>query len=342
MAQSFDPSALRLSGEPVPIAEDVATNSGLGRTGFTVSDSGILAYRSGVSAAKTAQVSWYDRTGKKLESITKPGDDRTIRLSPDEKKLALSRREGPTQANGDIWILDLLRGALPTRFTSDPEDEVSPVWSPDGSEIVYQDSKGKFYRKATNGAGNPEVLLNSDGARVWDWSRDGRFIAYDQGTNTARDLWVLPLSGDRKPVSFLRTKFVGIFPRFSPDGRWISYNSNEGGKQDVYVRPFPASDRQVRISAGGGIDAQWRLDGKELFYIAPDGKVMAVDVKSGSDFQAGLPKPLFDTKIFGLGTIFGAYAVSHDGQRFLINETTETANPSPIIILTNWTATLKR
>jgi hypothetical protein len=134
-----------------------------------------------------------------------------------------------------------------------------------------------------------------------------------------------------------------VGPRFSPDGRWISYISNEGGTQDVYVRPFPNSDQQFRISVGGGRDAQWRVDGKELFYIATGGKMMAVDIKTSPEFGASVPKPLFESRIVGLGSVFGAYAVTHDGQRFLINETVDSAsNPSPITILMNWTATIKK
>src|SRR5262249_37715247 len=148
---------------------------------------------------------------------------------------------------GDIWILDLKRAALPARFTFAPEDEMSPIWSPDGTQIVYGFDNRSIYRKAANGAGSPEELFKSSSTTFpYDWSPDGRFIAFDStGAKTARDLWILPLTGDRKPIVFLQTDFSEMFPRFSPDGKWISYTSNEGGGQDIYVRPFPASDRQV-------------------------------------------------------------------------------------------------
>ena len=151
---------------------------------------------------------------------------------------------------------------------------------------------------------------------------------------------MLPMSGDRQPFPFLQTQFNEQQAQFSPDGKWIVYTSDESGTPEIYARMFPATDGKWRVSTGGGCQPTWRRDGRELFYIASDRKLMAVDVKPGTSFEVSVPKKLFDTRVLSLTDFGNHYAASADGQRFLINSTIET-NASPISVVVNWTASLK-
>ena len=181
------------------------------------------------------------------------------------------------------------------------------------------------------------MLKSAQPLGIWDWSADGRFILYRVlGAKTKNDIWVLPLFGERKPYPLLQTEFGEFWARFSPDGRWVAYVSDETGTNEVYVREFSGSGGRLQVSVGGGSSPSWRRDGKELFYNS-GGKLMAVDVKvSGSGFEPGVPKLLFEK---GGGSIFD---VSGDGQRFLIPVLVEESSPEPITVVLNWTADLKR
>ena len=202
-----------------------------------------------------------------------------------------------------------------------------------------------MYQKIASGTGNEEVLLRSSEEKVPDdWSSDGRFIVYETlNPKTNKDLWVLPMSGDRQPFPFLQTEFNELQAQLSSDGKWIAYTSNESGALEVYVQTFPASGGgKWRVSIAGGCQPSWRRDGRELFYIAADRKLMAVDVKLGAIFEAGVPKTLFATRVLSLTDFRNHYAVSADGQRFLINSTMEETSATPINIVVNWTAALKK
>jgi Tol biopolymer transport system component len=255
------------------------------------------------------------------------------------------------QGNNDIWLMDATRT---TRFTFDAGRDRNPIWSPDGSRIVFNsDRKGSpdLYVKPSNGAGSEELLLESEQLKVaTDWSRDGRFLTYlSVDPQIGPDIWVLPMEGDRKPFVFLKTNFVEGDAQFSPDGHWLAYQSNESGRYEIYVRPFNGSapgasnSGQWQVSTSGGINERWRSDGKELYYIAPDGKLMAAPVTtSGATFQPGTPVALFQTRVYGFTdpTLMFQYDVSRDG-RFLINIVLEEAS-SPITLLQNWSPETKR
>jgi Tol biopolymer transport system component len=236
---------------------------------------------------------------------------------------------------------------LRTRFTFGPADELTSHWSPDGSRVVFNSNrKGHYdlYQKASSGAGTEEVLLEDNLDKYpGSWSPDGRFILYVTGAttpHTGNDLFILPLSGDRKPYPFLQTQFNERYGQFSPDGRWVAYFSNESGKYEVYVAPFPGPGGKWQISTGGGSFPRWRRDGTEIFYLAPDNKLMAaaVDGKAGT-FEVGVVKPLFQTRVTGSRY---EYDVSADGQRFLINTAPVQAASAPITVVLNWTAGLKK
>jgi eukaryotic-like serine/threonine-protein kinase len=284
---------------------------------------------------------WLDRAGKRLGRLGSPGTYTGLRLSPDEKSVAVSsfdRKAG----NADIWLFDLSRGVT-SRFTFDPSYDTCPLWSPDGNSIVFnslRDSTWNLYQKASSGVGKDEPLLkSSDNKFPSDWSRDGRFIAYTSiSPKGDSDLWVLPLFGEAEPIPFLQTESTEFRGQFSPDGRWMAYTSDESGRSEVHVQPFPVPGRKVQVSMAGGSAPQWRRDGKELFYLAPDGKLMAVAVKTGTVFETGISKALFETGLPGYP--WAEYAVSNDGRSFLMSlgETT----PVPFTVVINWRAELKR
>jgi serine/threonine protein kinase/Tol biopolymer transport system component len=281
MAQAFDADSLKINGDPLPVAEQV-DRLGLGRRDamFSVSETGVLVYWSGSSA--NLQLVWFDRQGKQLSTVGPVGSYVTPWLSPDEKRVTFGSSE-PDGGGSDIWIMELARGT-PTRFTFDPAIEAVPLWSPDGSRILYSsDREGplNLYQRAANSAGEAEPLPKNDNNNKLanDWSADGRFIlfqAQDQRTNS--DLWVLPISGDQKPFPYLHADFSEAQGRFSPDGKWVAYVSNESGKWEVYVQSFPVPGGKWQVSNSGGAQPQWRRDGSELFYISSDRKLMAVDV----------------------------------------------------------------
>jgi serine/threonine protein kinase/Tol biopolymer transport system component len=343
MAQPFDPRHLVLTGEPFPIAEQIQTTGTNPPYGvFSTSENGVLAYQTGTGA--TANLAWVDRTGKQIGVLGDTASYDDIDLSPDGKRASVSISDGKQR---DIWLYDVARG-LRTRFTFDPANEFGSIWSPDGSRIVFNSNrKGHFdlYQKASSGAGTEEVLLeNNHDKYPTSWSPDNRFILYDTvGDRTGFDIWVLPLSGDRKPFPFLQTQFNEAPGQFSPNGRWVAYASDESGKAEVYVAPFPGPGGKWQISIGGGDWPRWRPDGAEIFYVAPDNKVMAAPVNGkGTSFEVGVVKTLFQA---GAGATIGLryrYGVSADGQRFLINTAPAEAASAPITVVLNWTAGLKK
>ena len=354
LAQSFDASRLQLAGEPFPIAERVVGDAGNGLGAFSVSDSGVLTYRTGGTSGVDMQMAWFDRQGKQIEPVGMPAPYQGVDLSPDGTRVAAHRHDGQ---GGDIWLLERTRGTT-SRFTFDAaQDNASPLWSPDGSRIVFTSLRGGswgLYQKLSNGAGNDELLLRANApVASLSWSRDGRFIAYWLGEQKTRgDIWVLPLAGDRKPFPFAQTPFAEGGGQISPDGRWIAYYSDETGRNEVYVRPFPSGAGKWQISTDGGRWPRWRRDGKELLYMwsSTPPKLFAVDVKaSGATLEASVPKGLFDTGVTipaHSGGPYLPYAASPDGQRFLLARPPSTgaddAASAPITVVMNWTTALKR
>jgi Tol biopolymer transport system component len=276
--------------------------------------------RAAPRGAIDGRLTWFDRQGKTVGTIGEPGLYRTLAISPDGKRIAVERTDPQTQ-NKDIWLLDAAGGAA-TRFTSDPGWDAFPTWSPDGSRIVFTSNRSgvyDLYRKPSSGAGNEELLYQStEGKGPNSWSPDGKFlIYYSLGQPTHLRLLAVDGPADRQPVPLVDPQFSSVTGRFSLDGRWIAYSSNESGKNEVSVRPFDAATGSagspVIVTSGGGRTPLWRGDGKELFYINADGIATAVEVKTGTTFQASAPKPLFKVPA---ALLF--WDVAPDGMRFLM------------------------
>ena len=323
MAQRLDLQQKSLTGDPITVADPVAAgNTSAG--GASVSAAGLVAYRAG--GASLRQLTWFDRTGKAVGVVGEPDANMfSPALSPDGRRVAIDRT---VQGNRDVWLMDLAREGI-TRFTFDAAVDGYPIWSPDGSRIAFESKRkgGSWTSGSSRRAGQAtEELLLETPYDEWpfDWSKDGRFLLYHQDDpKTGPDLWSLPMTGnDRKPAVVVNTPFTEQAGQFSPDGRWVAYETNESGRFEIVVQPFPAPSGKWQLSTDGGRQPRWRADGKELYFISPDGNLVSVAVAaSGSTFEAGRPAALFPTRI--LGPIVAAtaqYTVSRDG-RFLINQT---------------------
>jgi Tol biopolymer transport system component len=341
VAQPFDAKALKTTGEPVPLAEKIGTDN-VGLALFSVSRNGVLAYRTGEAGGRLL---WRDRTGRDIETVGDPGNYGNPTLSSVGDRLAFNLADART-GKADVWIRDLTRGVT-SRFSLGPGNNIRPLWSPDGSTIVFssdRDGTLDLYEKSTQGQGGEKLLLKSPSASyASSWSRDGRYIAYaSQDPKSNWDLWALPTFGDRKPVPILVAPFIEIQPAFSPDGRLVAYTSNESGRTEIYVQTFPDGAGRWQVSSSGGTDPSWRGDGKELFYRTPDQKFMAVGIQTtGSDVQAGIPQVLFPVRIRA-GNARNKYASSADGQRFLFDAPLGREAMSPTTVVLNWPSSLDK
>jgi Tol biopolymer transport system component len=367
MARRFDADRLEFTGEAIPVAEDVAYNPQLGQSAFYASDEGTLIYRKGSIVQGQGTQGWYwtDRTGKPIGTIRLPLNvNADLRLSPDGKQVAyFEGGTGGLVASGvpaDIWLYDLGRN-LTTRLTTNAATNGFPVWSPDGKGLVFSSRRGNaataLYEKSSNGAVPEHIVFQPEAGTVVmarDWSLDGRFIVFEKGspgrTDPQRDLWMLPMSGERKPTPYLATSFDEAQPVLSPNGRWLAYVSNEARTYQVVVQPFPdPSSGKWQISPNGGVFPRWRRDGRELYYLDPQRRIVAVSVASEGGFEVGKATPLFETALSFFpdrAPTSVPYDVSADGQRFLIavppDPLPPSTNPSPITVVLNWTSALKK
>ena len=314
--------------------------------GFSVSATGVLAYSRGLTTL--SRLTRFDREGKSLGAVTELGDYVNFRLSPDNKRLAVSKID-PVLNNTDLWLIDL-PGGLPARFTADPASDTAPIWSPDGSRIVFRSDRAGFNRlfeRPANGT-EPEKPMGSANQIAFptDWSPDSKTILFYTPFSPLTgsfDVLTIKVPGDEAPVPIARTPFADIDGRFSPDGRWVAYASDDSGKMEVYVQAFPQAGNRRRVSSGGGSEPRWRRDGGELFYLAADGKLMAVPVRLTPSFEPGTPRPLFQTQTAFVGSPYRMnYDVGGDPPRFLVNLVTDAAASSTITIVLNWPATLRK
>ena len=354
LAQELDVSSLKLRGEPHPIARPVASVRVIGQTDASVSATGLLLY----SASNTlSQFTWLDRKGKPLGVVGEPAEWGPFDFSPDGRTIAATRG----QADGyDLWMLETERG-VSSRFTFRPGISNFPVWSPDNRAIVFSsdasDASRNLFRKEVTGAGIEQRVTQSPNVQlVTDWSRDGRFLLYwEIAPGTGFDLWILPVMPDGRPVPdakpkpYLRTPFNEWNGRFSPEPnpRWVAYQSDESGRYEVYINSFPAAGGKIRISTEGGAYPEWGgavgKDGRELFYVSPDNKLMTVNLKFVRDsVEASVPHELFDLPAAEpQSSGWSPYQVTPDGNRFLVRATPQQASP-PLTVIVNWPALLKK
>jgi len=342
VAQAFDAKALKFTGLAVPVGAGVGSSAGARYGYFSVSETGVMAYQAATGTV-TSQMTWYNRNGEKLGTVGEPGPYSSSALSPDGTRLASGMGESGAR---DIWIYDLKRGTE-SRLTAGSEDNHNPVWSPDGNRIMFTSNRegGRdIYEQGANGPNDAEsILVSKDRPKdVDDLAADGRYVIYDTAGGADTELWLLPLFGEHQPFPFVQGSFGARTGRFSPDGRYVAYASTETGRSEIYVQTFPDHLGKWQISTDGGTEPAWRRDGKELFYLSPEDKMMAAEVNTSSGrLQAGVPKPLFQAQLVqGLGWR-NRYVVSADGQRFLtLTPAGETAN-NPMIVVLNWPSDFK-
>ncbi len=336
-AQPFDDRKAELRGEPRLLVPSIHYFFGPSHSSFSASRTGVLAYQ---TAARSSRLAWFDREGKEKAQLGEPSVVKGLRISPDGGQAAVDI-ENPKTGSSDVWVFDLNRG-VSTRLHSDPVDESMPVWSADGSKVLYRsDRKGPpdIYETAIGVPGSEKPLLELPGVQQpEDVSSDSRTLAYLQYvTTTVWNIWLLPLKGERKPALWRRTPFNETSPRFSPDGRWIAYESDESGNPEIYLALTEGGGEKQRISPGGGRRPRWRRDGRELCYIAPGDIVMAIPIGLGQHAEAGSPAPLFH-----VGTAIQNYDVSQNGSRFLIETPSDAFPESPLRVILNWPTALEK
>jgi serine/threonine protein kinase len=346
IAQPFDLSRLELKGDPVMVTEQVGMNGATVRPLFTASQTGMLVYQSG-NMSGGWDLLWFDRDGKAAGRVGSP--DRYIQpaLSPDGKRIAVNIYTG-SQGVGDIWIFDTTRGTN-TRLTFGPANNGSTVWSPDGKTIYYSSStKGlpHISSKAADGSGSERIILEtSNTAEVpLSLSPDGHYLAYlrkDLSKDAGSHIWLLPLSGDGKPVPILQDTWTERDGQISPDGKWMAYTSNESGRNEVYITPFPGGGAKWQVSKDGAIWPKWRSDGKEIYFLDGLDNIVAVDVTPGGNaVNLGVPHVLFQA--IGVQRDYGPFEVTADGKKFLVNSGSLNQGSEPFTLVQNWTDDLKK
>jgi eukaryotic-like serine/threonine-protein kinase len=341
LAQSFDLNRLELTGEASPILTDIQYESRIAHVVFSVLDGKALVAQSGAGVS-LSRLQWFDRSGKEVGSVGEPDVYSNVELAPNGKSVAVDKNDIGNQ-NTDVWIYDL-QGGSTKRMTFDPAIDAMPVWSPDGKRVVFSSSRKQtfdLYLKATDGAQEEKAI---EAAPAWDkypssWSRDGKYILYTRES----ELWFLTLP-DLRDQLFLKPPSAIKNGQFSPDGKWVAYASNESGKWEIYVTSFPEAHGKWQASNGGGDQPRWRGDGRELFYLAPDGKIVAVPVKEGASFSSGAPAALFQANqrepVATSEQV--AYDVTRNGQRFLINTYVKNGKIQPMTVVLNWDAESKK
>jgi eukaryotic-like serine/threonine-protein kinase len=339
-AQKLDLSSFKLTGDVVRILDKVKLQSRILYAAFSAGGDAVVAQTAG--EVSLSRLTWYDRSGKVVSDSTPPDTYGNVTISPDGKFLGIDKTDTAND-NTDVFIYDLARSSF-RRLTFDPAIDSVPVWSPDGSRIAFGSSRGhnfETYIKPADGS-QPEHMLELQPAGVdflpLDWSSDGSNLLYF----AAPDFWVHSFS-DGSSHLFLKANAPLSNARFSPDGKWVAYSSNESGRWEVYVTSFPDARGKWQVSTSGGEEPRWRGDGKEIYFMAPDSKLMAASVDTASGFESGTPAVLFQTdpqeRIATTEMII--YAVSRDGQRFLVNTSYNNGSEHPMSVVLNWKSQTK-
>jgi eukaryotic-like serine/threonine-protein kinase len=336
LAQEVNRDSLQLTGAPRLVDNPVGSSGNTAYMRVAASANGVLIYQ----PSTLARFTWFDRAGKALGVVGEPGDYSTFRLSPDGRKLAASRL---TPGGSDLWLLELDRG-ISTPFARGRGPHAYPIWSRDGSIIIFSGPTASLFRRLVQGTGQEMSLLPPAGLQLpYDWSRDGRFILYSEGQN----VWILPVTPDgsptpeAKPKVNMERRFNLTDVRLSPmqNPQWVAYYSNESGRYEVYIQAFPEPRGAVRVSTGGGRWPEWGPDGRELFYVSADNKLMSVSFRRGAALEPSVPHELFTLPTGD--NQFSPYDVTSDGQRFLVRTPAERSNRSLTVII-DWPELLKR
>jgi Tol biopolymer transport system component/tRNA A-37 threonylcarbamoyl transferase component Bud32 len=343
LAQPFDANSLTLKGEPADIFSGIQFTRQVKKVAFAVSNDGVLLAQSGgAGSIGLSQPKWFDRTGKVLGELDKPGIYENVAIAPNGREVAADRID-LASLNMDVWTYDSWRDATSKRFTFDPGYDGASVWSPDGRQLLLSSNRRRaldLYIKNAGGVEEERDVFHDDFDKLAnDWSRDGKYILFRH----ADELWYLTLP-EFTPRPFLKTAGILQNGQFAPDGKWVAYNSNETGRWEIYVTSFPEPHGKWQIGSGGGTQPRWRGDGRELFYLSSDGRMMAVTVNARSGFSAGTPVALFQAsprQPVSYLDIF-AYDVTRDGQRFLINTDMKSPESVPMSVVLNWPANLKK
>jgi len=343
VAHPFDTGTRKLSGEPKVLAANILDVGQNHEFDFSVSETGALTYQVG---SPNSQLTWFDRTGKKLSTVGEVRPYVGAVLSRDGKTVATSLADADGRV-ADIWLVDLTRDNLITRLTFEPSVEADPAWSPDGKQLVFGSNRsggGKIdlYLKAAGGASNDQLVFSSDSTKFpTSWSRDGKFILFENWAPKSKGaIWTLSLVDNKASPLFQTTAYDQFQAQISPNGRYVAYTSNESGKSDVFVQPFAATGEKWRISSEGAGLPLWRDDGKELYYLTFEGKLMAVDIGESPKFQPSVPRQLFQANVKAANGL--CYGAAPDGQRFLINTSIQNTGSTTMTIVLNWTAAVKQ
>jgi eukaryotic-like serine/threonine-protein kinase len=338
LAEPFDWQRRSFSSAAVPIGKNVAFGQRL-QAAVAASNTGVVVYR---SPQPVSQLVWVMRTGASGGVVSEPGDYLNPRLSPDEQSIAVELHsvDASGQSEGNIWIGNTARGIF-TKLTFDlGTHSTNPAWSPDGASVVFRGAAaGTLLRKSTVAQSDAgPIAAAGSRPRPADWTRDGRTLIYESSdAKTNLDIWMTTVEGDGSPISFARSPFNEQEARLSADSRWLAYASDESGRYEIYVRPFPSGAGKWRISNAGGRAPRWRSDGNELFYLSPDGKLMAVTTRTKNGFEFDVAKPLFDARVRENNGQMD-YEASKDGQRFLINEPVTVG--TSLSVITDWRTAL--
>ena len=344
LAQPFDSGALKFTGDPFPVAENVETDP-VGSARFSASTDGTLVFRAGGTGA-TDRLAWTNRRGERTGTVGAPGTYSTPALSPDGTQLAVEVYDLSRQA-GDIWLWDLPRD-LGSRFTFADQDVDDPVWSPDGSRVLYSVARGSFndlHIKSVGGAGVDSLLFASDQQKLaGSWSPDGQWITYMMRSPSVPrfDIYGLSLGDSTRPVPLAATPFNEAQAVISPDGKWLAFVSDESGQFEIYVRTFPGPGGKWRVSTAGGGEPTWRGDSRELYYLSPDSKLMMVSVEPGTPPRFSLPQRLFDTPLGPPFPIRNRYVVTRDGQRFLFVAPAGEGKVGATTVVLDWLGRLEK
>jgi serine/threonine protein kinase len=347
MAQRFDASRLRLDGDAVPLVERAGVNAITSRAIFAVSETGIMVYEAGNATGDTDQLIWYDRAGKQIEATGTPGLYLEPSVSADSSKLAISSLPGGT-GNLNIWVFDLAR-ATRTRLTFPPSSDRQPNWAPDGKSVAFVSNRNgppHIYLNASDGTGAPTALTADEASEFGPrFTADGRYLLFERladQPNSRREIWGVPLSGDRNAFPVIQSQYDVYAPALSPDGKWLAYESRESGRPEICVIPFLHGTGKWEVSTAGGVQPRWRGDGRELFYISMDNKIMSAEITvQGSSVLVGKVSSLFQTNPvpFAGGS---NYDVTADGKKFVVASLASSQGSEPLTLVVNWLALLKQ